>query len=109
MSFWASLVVDFFVAMGMVLGGSLLGGLGAALLHAPPLAVMANLAEQLKIWAMVSALGGTMDTLKVIESGVLSRQLAPVGRQMTHLAAAFLGCQVGAALIRWLTAEGPKP
>ncbi|MCL6515736.1 YtrH family sporulation protein [Alicyclobacillus sp.] len=106
MSFAASLVVDFFVAMGIVIGGSLLGGVGASLMHAPPMAVMVNLAEQLKIWAMVSTLGGTMDTLKVIESGVLTRELAPVGRQITFLIAAFIGCEVGAFIIRWLAGEG---
>lgn len=106
MSFVSSLVVDFFVAMGIVLGGSLLGGVGASLMHAPPMAVMVNLSEQLKIWAMVSTLGGTMDTLKVIETGVLSRELAPVGRQITFLIAAFVGCEAGAFIVRWLAGEG---
>jgi hypothetical protein len=102
-SFIANLAIDFFVSMGMVLGGSLLGGLGAAIFHTPPMAVMLRLSEQLKIWAMVSTLGGTMDTLKVIETGVLKRQLFPVGKQITYLIVAFLGCQAGALIIRWLS------
>ena len=104
-SFTANLLIDFFVSMGMVLGGSLLGGLGALLFHTPPLSVMVRLAEDLKIWAMVATLGGTMDTLKVLESGFLKRDLVPVGRQITYLAVAFIGCQLGALLIRWLASD----
>ncbi|KPV43618.1 YtrH family sporulation protein [Alicyclobacillus ferrooxydans] len=104
-SFTANLLIDFFVSMGMVLGGSLLGGLGALLFHTPPLSVMVRLSEDLKIWAMVATLGGTMDTLKVLESGFLKRDLVPVGRQITYLAVAFIGCQLGALLIRWLASD----
>lgn len=101
----ANLVIDFFVSFGMVLGGSLLGGLGALLVHSQPLATMLRLSDQLKIWAMVSALGGTMDTLRALETGLLKHDLYIVGKQMTYLIIAFLGCQVGALIIQWL-AEG---
>ena len=104
-SFTANLLIDFFVSMGMVLGGSLLGGLAALLFHTPPLSVMVRLSEDLKIWAMVATLGGTMDTIKVLESGFLKRDLVPVGRQITYLAVAFIGCQLGALLIRWLASD----
>lgn len=102
MSLGMHLLLDFSVSMGMVLGGSLLGGLIALFGHNPPLTTMVRLADQLKIWALVSTLGGTMDTLRAIESGVLLRQLGPVIRQFTYLVAAFLGCQLGYLLIRWL-------
>lgn len=102
MPFAAHLFVDFFVALGMVLGGSICGGLAALLRHMPPLSTMVQLADQLKIWALVSTIGGTMDTLRAIENGVLGRQLLPVGRQFAFLVAAFLGCQAGYVLIRWL-------
>jgi Sporulation protein YtrH len=104
-SFAANLLIDFFVSMGMVLGGSLLGGLGALVFHNPPLSVMLRLSEELKIWAMVATLGGTMDTLKVLESGFLNRELVPVGKQITYLGVAFIGCQIGALLIRWLASD----
>ena len=100
--FITNLVIDLFVSMGMVVGGALLGGLGAVLRHSPPMATMLNLADQLKVWALVSTLGGTMDTLRVIETGVLGGQLLPVGRQFAYLIAAFIGSQVGFLLIRSL-------
>ncbi|MBX5437432.1 MAG: YtrH family sporulation protein [Alicyclobacillaceae bacterium] len=102
MSFWTDLVVNFFVALGMVVGGALLGAVGAVLTQQPPMEVMVTLASRLKIWALVSTLGGTMDTLRVIESGVLERQLLPVGRQFALLVAAFLGCQAGFWIVRSL-------
>jgi len=102
MTLYVHLLLDFFVSMGMVVGGSLLGGLVAVFGHTPPMTTMVRLADQLKIWALVSTLGGTMDTLRVIESGVLMRQLGPVARQFTYLVAAFLGCQLGYLLIRWI-------
>lgn len=105
MTLLATLVLNFFVSMGMVLGGSLLGGLGAALTHGAPMTTMLRLSDQLKIWAMVSTLGGTMDTLYMIERGVLMHDLHPLGRQITYLIAAFLGCQAGALLIRWISEE----
>ena len=97
--FFNTLVIDFFVALGLVLGGSLIGALGALLTHQPPMYVMGRLATQLKIWAMVSALGGTMDTLRVIESGVLEGHFLDIVKQLAFLIAAFLGCQAGYYLI----------
>lgn len=98
-----NLILDFFVSMGMVVGGSLLGGLATAITHTrPPMTTMVTLAEQLKIWALVSTLGGTMDTLRVIESSVLGLKLKPILLQFTYLTAAFIGCQIGYVLIRWL-------
>lgn len=97
-----NIVMDFCIALGMVVGGALLGGIAAVFTHAAPMTTMVRLASQLKIWALVSTLGGTMDTLRAIESGVLERQLLPMGKQFAYLVAAFLGCQLGYILVRWL-------
>lgn len=98
--FLSQLLVDFFVAMGMVVGGSLLGGIGYVFTHNYPMSNMWLLAERLKIWAMVSTLGGTMDTLRAIETGVLGANFHVLGKQFTYLTAAFFGCQVGFWLIK---------
>lgn len=107
MSILPTLILHFFVAMGMVLGGSLAGGIAAVLTHGRPTDTMLTLANQLKIWALVSTLGGTMDTLRVIETGLLGLNLGPVARQFTYLVAAFLGCQIGYLLIRWIVGGEP--
>ncbi len=107
MSFMIHLVFDFFVAMGMVLGGSLLGGIAALLTHVRPAGAMLQLASQLKIWALVSTLGGTMDTLRAIETSVLGMNLTPIARQFMYLIAAFIGCQFGYIILRWLIGSEP--
>ncbi|MCY0887556.1 MAG: YtrH family sporulation protein [Alicyclobacillaceae bacterium] len=103
MSIIATWIVDFFISMGLVVGGSLFGGLATVLTHTrPPMTTMLNLAGQLKIWAMVATLGGTMDTLRVLEVSLFGLDLGPLARQATYLFAALLGCQAGFLLIKWL-------
>lgn len=103
--FISTVVLDFYVAIGIVVGGSILGALGAVLTHNPPMTTMLNIADSLKIWALVAALGGTMDTLKLIDTGVLEVQFAGVFKQFCYVIAAFLGCNVGYYLIKWIVGE----
>lgn len=102
MNFFSTLVIDFTVALGLMIGGSLVGAVGALLTHHPPMFTMVNIAEQLRIWALVAALGGSMDTIKVIGDGVLGGQLFQVVKQFSYLTSAFLGSQTGFLLIKWL-------
>ncbi|WP_018131624.1 YtrH family sporulation protein [Effusibacillus pohliae] len=105
MGFVSTMILDFCVALGMVLGGSLVGGVGALLTHYPPMKAMLDLAEQLKIWALVAAVGGSVDTLKIIGDGVWGFQFSPVVKQFAYLIASFLGCQVGYYLVKWIVTE----
>ncbi|WP_304458449.1 YtrH family sporulation protein [Alicyclobacillus sendaiensis] len=98
-------VLDFFVSMGLVIGGALFGGLAALLTHHDPQAAMNALASDLKVWAIVAALGGSMDVLRVIDRGVFGLHIGPMIRQLIYLFAAFLGCHVGYIVIQWLTEE----
>jgi hypothetical protein len=102
--FLATIIIDFCVALGLVLGGSMVGAVGALLTHTPPMQKMTELADQLKIWAMIAAIGGSVDPIKVIGEGVWDFKLNPVLKQFSLLIAAFLGSQVGYYLIKWLTA-----
>jgi hypothetical protein len=105
-SFINTVVLDFFVALGVVLGGAIIGAIGAVLTHNPPMTTMYRLADQLKIWALVAALGGTMDTLKVFDTGLFgNEQMAVVIKQFCYLLSAFLGCNVGFYLIKWLVGD----
>lgn len=95
-------ILDLLVSMGLVVGGSLLGGLAAVITHHNPSYTMLTLADDLKIWALVAALGGTMDALRVIHKGFFDLALLPMARQFIYMVAAFLGCQIGYVIIRWL-------
>ena len=50
--------LDFFIAFGIVIGGSMLAGVGSVFMLLPPATVMLDTAARLKIWAIVAAIGG---------------------------------------------------
>lgn len=97
--FVVDLVLSFFIAMGVVIGGSALGGVGATLVGELPLRTMATLAERLKLWGLVTALGGTFFTLQTLETGIFTGQLRLVVRQLGFIISAFAGAHLGYLLI----------
>lgn len=62
----------FFAALGVVLGGAVIGSLATLFSRGSPLATMLLLARNMKMWGVLVAIGGTMRTLKIIESGLLA-------------------------------------
>lgn len=110
MTFWSAIILDFFVAFGVVVGGSIMGGVGALIghHHLTPMASMEQLVGQLKIWALVAALGGTVDMLRSVENNILEGHLGLVAQQILMLLSAFAGAHVGYLLIMWLI-EGDLP
>ena len=96
---FVTLLLTFCVALGVNLGGSLMGSLGAALLHRPPLKTMLELADELKIWALVAALGGTFGVIRTFEAGVLGKQFINLGKQLLIIGSAFLGAHLGYLII----------
>ncbi|OWZ84696.1 YtrH family sporulation protein [Natranaerobius trueperi] len=101
-TFFSTLILNFFIALGVVIGGSLIGSLGAGIGGKPPLQTMMNIAERLKIWALVAALGGTFTTIKELEMGFLGGQLHTVIKQLIFIFAAFLGAHIGVIIITLL-------
>ncbi|WP_224749822.1 YtrH family sporulation protein [Polycladospora coralii] len=100
--FWTTTILDFMIALGVVLGGVMLGGICYFILDDYPMTKMLRLAEQLKIWAMVAAIGGTFDTIKSFEVNILGGQLNLALQQFIFIISAFLGAHFGTLLIRWL-------
>lgn len=101
--FVSTAVLYFFVAFGVLVGGASVGGLGALLVNLPPLHTMLSLAEKLKIWALVAAVGGTFDVIKHIESGVTGGNLSSVLiKQVLLLSSAFAGAHCGTLLLHWI-------
>ena len=94
-------ILTFFVAYGIVIGGSISGGIGSFLSHRPPLVTMLELANQLKIWGLVGALGGTFDSFLQIEKIFLGN-LTPVLKQLILILTAFVGAHAGTITIHWL-------
>jgi hypothetical protein len=102
----AGLITNFLVAFGVVLGGSLLGGIGAVLTLQAPAVEMEHWAEKIKIWALVVAVGGTIDPLRVIESNFMEGHMSPVIKQILFILSAFLGAHMGTSLVIWICKGG---
>lgn len=92
--------LDFFVAFGVVLGGSLIAGVGAVFMLMPPATVMLDTATRLKIWAIVAAIGGSIDPVRVIESNISAGQISPAIQQICFILFAFLGAHTATELIK---------
>ncbi|GJM71177.1 hypothetical protein HMSSN036_33930 [Paenibacillus macerans] len=71
-SFLSKAVMDFFIAFGIVVGGAMVGGIGAVVSLQPPTQTMLDIADRIKIWALAAAIGGTIDPMRVIESNFLT-------------------------------------
>lgn len=98
--FAGELAEAFFLALGVVIGGSLAGYLGLAIVEHHPTRSLADIAARLKIWGMVTALGGTFATFQSLEAGILGGQVRPMLRQLAYLLAAFSGAHLGYLLLR---------
>lgn len=102
-------LLDFFVAFGVVLGGTMLAGIHSVLtLDQPPVHRMLTVAEQIKIWAMVAAIGGTIDPIRAIESHFALGHLSPAFKQILYIVCAFLGAHMGTTLIQWICRGGAE-
>ncbi len=99
---FSTAVLNFLIAFGVVAGGALCGGLSSLITQQPPLHTMAELAGKLKIWGLVSALGGTFTVIEAIEMGFLDGHLAMVVKQVLLILSAFFGAHVGYMLILYL-------
>jgi len=102
----AELVHALFIALGVVVGGSMIGSLAALVVGSPPATAMAALASRLKIWAVVTALGGTFETFQSIDSGLLEGNLLVLARQLLFLFSAYTGAHLGFLLVS--TAAGGR-
>ncbi|MDF2936940.1 MAG: sporulation protein [Paenibacillaceae bacterium] len=98
--------LNFFVAFGIVMGGCLLAGIGATALLRPPSSTMMSIADNIKVWAMVAAVGGTIDPFRVIEANFAEGYLSPAVKQIVFFAGAFAGAQLAYELIRMICKGG---
>ncbi|RJX41496.1 sporulation protein [Paenibacillus pinisoli] len=92
--------MDFFIAFGIVIGGAMLAGVGSVFMLMPPATVMLDTALRLKIWAIVAAIGGSIDPVRVIESNISLGHLSPVAQQICFILFAFLGAHMATELVR---------
>ncbi|MCC3375909.1 YtrH family sporulation protein [Cohnella sp. REN36] len=100
--FYVQGILDFFIAFGVVLGGSMLAGMAALFLWRPPAETVLDIASRIKIWAVVVAIGGSIDPLRVIEANVMVGYLSPAVQQIGYILCAFLGAHLATELVVWM-------
>lgn len=99
-----------FIAAGVVIGGSLAGGLARlAFIQVPlpspsslPVSSLPDLANRLKLWGTFAALGGTFTALQNLESGLLGRSFGVAATQLLLILSAFAGAHLAYLAIRLL-------
>ncbi len=104
--FLTKAVQDFFVAFGVVFGAAMLAGVSSILTMQPPATTMRMLAENVKIWAIVVAVGGTIDPIRMIEYNMQEGYLSPAFKQILLILCAFAGAYSGTELVKWLCRGG---
>lgn len=103
--FFPSFIESYFIALGVLLGGSLIGGIASFLTGQPLLTAIYRLSSLLRIWAIVAAIGGTFDAVYSFERGLFNGETKDIVKQLLLIIAALGGAQTGAQLINWLTQE----
>lgn len=104
--FLTKAIQDFFVAFGVVFGAAMLAGVSSVITMQPPATTMRVLAENVKIWAVVVAVGGSIDPIRVIEYNIQEGYLSPAFKQILFILFAFAGAYSGTELVKWLCRGG---
>ncbi|MEH7114627.1 MULTISPECIES: YtrH family sporulation protein [Neobacillus] len=103
--FFPTFIESYFIALGVILGGALIGGIAAFLTGQPPLTAVYRLSTDLRIWAIVAAIGGTFDAVYTFERGLFNAETRDIFKQLLIILSALGGAQTGALIINWLTQE----
>ena len=101
-------LLPFFTALGVVLGASMVGSLGSLFTYGAPLETMHTIAGDVRIWALVVAIGGTFSTIHIIESGIFGGEVLALLRQCIVIAGAATGSYLGWWIVKTIAA-GDKP
>jgi hypothetical protein len=97
-----SLVMYYCISFGVIMGGCLLSGVGAVFTFQSPTEQMLGVAHHIKIWAIVAAIGGTIDPIRYIENQVAEGHIYTAMKQILLIIVAFLGAQSGNTIIQMM-------
>src|SRR5690625_1125895 len=103
--FFASFIHVFFIAFGVVMGGTVIGSVGSFLTGEAPLNAMNRIAQSIKIWAIVAAIGGTFDAIENFQEGLVDGSTMDLFKQLLFILSAMMGVKAAFLLITWMTNE----
>ncbi|WP_110927208.1 YtrH family sporulation protein [Bacillus massiliglaciei] len=104
-AFVPAFINSFFISLGVLIGGSLIGGMAAFFTGQAPMTTIFRLSDSLRIWAIVAAIGGTFDMVYSFENGLFHGQTKDIVKQVLLILSALGGAQTGALIINWFTQE----
>lgn len=93
--FLKTLVINFFIALGIVVGASLFAGLAAVISNQPPIRTMVNIADSLKIWAVAASLGGTFQSFEALDQGIFRGDVRSIAKELIYVLSALAGANTG--------------
>jgi len=105
-TFEHKMALIFFSALGIMLGATLMGSLAAVLVREPPVVTMLSMAREIKIWAIVAAIGGTFSTFEILESGLFQGEFRAMVKQLFYIVSALAGTQAGYFILVALAGDG---
>ncbi len=103
--FFATAIHCFFIAFGVMVGGSIIGSIGEFATGDAPLSAIGTIAKKLRIWAIAAAIGGTFDALSNFERGIFDGSTMDIFRQIVLILCAMGGVKTAVVLIEWLIQE----
>lgn len=101
-SFYSSIVQNFLISFGVVIGASLFAGIGAIITNHPPYKIMVQVASSIKIWAIAASLGGTFSSFAVIEKGIFDGEIKTLAKQALYVLISLSGANIGYEFIKLL-------
>lgn len=103
--FFVTFIQCYFIALGVIIGGTLIGSIGSFATGDGPFSAMNRIARSLRIWAVVAAIGGTFDAISRFEKGVLGGSTMDLFKQALFILSAMGGVKTAILLIEWLIQE----
>lgn len=103
--FYQKLILIFFTSLGVLLGASLIGSIAAVLVGYPPIEILVKIAREIKIWAIVAAIGGTFSTIEILQLGIFEGEIRALAKQLFYIISAFAGAHLGYLLIIYLAGK----
>ncbi|MYL50352.1 sporulation protein [Halobacillus litoralis] len=100
-----SMIQCFFIAFGVIVGGTIIGSIGSLLTGEAVLTSMFRIAKGLRIWAIVAAIGGTFDAISNFEKGIFDGSTFDIFRQVMIIIAAMGGVKTALLLFEWLLGD----
>ncbi|CDQ39326.1 MULTISPECIES: YtrH family sporulation protein [Virgibacillus] len=103
--FFETFIHCYFIAFGVIIGGAIIGSIGAFVTGDPPLTEIGRIADRLRIWAIVAAIGGTFDAIANFEKGILDGSTMDLFKQAMFILSAMGGVKTAILLLNWLIQE----